>query len=465
MTNTNATTALGAAATVMLWAITALSDRFGSFPQGLAEMPVIETVALLCASAVFYLGAVRFAGRESGALPFALVFGIGILMRAAGLFASPVLEDDYFRYLWDGAVAAKGINPYLFSPSEAVTGEAGDALEVLAAQSGEVVWRVNHPYLKTIYPPATQAFFALSNVISEWSVGVWRLVLLTADVATFFILRAMGGNKTNPVIYWWNPLVVFAFFFSCHFDALVFPFVLGALAATRKNRGNLAVLLLSVSVSVKLWTAALIAPLVRGAGGGAKKTLALIALFAASATAMLSPLLFYGLGENSGLAAYAESWENNSSFFRLNLLASRNMAELAGFHPGYGQIAARISTAVIITLGAAYGFFSNRWKSDDTAGRFLFVSALVFLVLPTQFPWYYCWIVPFLALRKDGAKWSLLVLTALLPLYYTKYRIEQPENGGLFDGLIVWIEFVPVWIMLFFEQIRSKTAVRLKDEV
>lgn len=421
------------------------------------EMPVPELTAILCASSLLYLGAVRAAGRE-GAMPFAPLFGIGLAMRTAGFFAEPVLEDDYFRYLWDGAVTAGGINPYAFSPAEAAAGKAGGALEALAAKSGAVAARINHPHLTTIYPPAAQAFFAVSHLVSEWSVGAWRFVLLSADISTFFILRAILRNGTNAMIYWWNPLVVFTVFFSCHFDALIFPFALGALRAAEKNGRFPALLLLSVSAAVKLWTVALVAAVARALGGGARQTAVAVAVFAASVAAMVFPLLVSGFAENSGLAAYAQTWENNGSFFRIVLFLSGETAGLLGFHPGHGQPAARLLTAAVVAGGTAYAFFSDRWEKDDTAGRCVFVSALVFLVIPTQFPWYYCWVVPFLALRREGAKWSLLALTALLPLYYTKYYFE-PRGSGAFGDLIVWIEFVPVWIMIAFENMRAKSGV------
>lgn len=453
----------GLASAALLWAIAGFSDRFSAFPEGVSEMPVPELVCLLCLSSVLYLAAVRFASGQRGEMRFAFVFGTGLVMRAAGFFAQPVLEDDYFRYLWDGAVAAEGINPYLFSPYEAVSGKAGEALETLAAESGAVAERINHPHLTTIYPPATQVFFAVSHLVSEWSAGAWRSVLLGADIAVFFILRAMALKKTNLIIYWWNPLVVFTVFFSCHFDSLIFPFALGAVWAAGGNRKFCAVALLSLSVAVKLWTVALIAPLARTFGANVKKIFPPLALFALTASVLISPLFIWGTAENSGLLAYAGKWENNSSFFRIVLFISEKTAGLLGFHMGHGQLAARIFTAFAVAGGAAYAFFSGRWNEGDTAGRCLFVSAFVFLVIPAQFPWYYCWVVPFLALREGKVKWSLLSLTALLPLYYAQYHFE-PDGSVIFRRLIVWIEFVPVWVMIVFENLRGKTGPEEKNE-
>jgi len=32
--------------------------------------------------------------------------------------SQPIYENDYKRYLWDGAVAASGESPYIYSPDE-----------------------------------------------------------------------------------------------------------------------------------------------------------------------------------------------------------------------------------------------------------------------------------------------------------------------------------------------------------
>ncbi len=445
---------LGAGAAAALWIITGISGRFSAFPEKTAEMPVAFVVVLLCMAAVLYLVAIRTGEKSGGEISFSAVFAIGLLMRAAGLVSHPVLEDDYFRYLWDGAVTASGANPYLFSPSEVVTGNAGDFLKSLAGESGGIAGRINHPHLTTIYPPATQAFFAVSHLVSEWSVTAWRVLLLAADTATLFILRRLVRGRANTMIYWWNPLVVFTIFFSCHLEALLFPFLLAAVLAAENRRGFAASFFLSLSVSIKIWTALLIVPLARIWREDMKKMLSLFAVFVPLSAVMLLPLIASSSVENSGLTAYAQSWENNSSFFRITLFVSETVAEMFGFHIGHGQFTARVATAFMAVCGAGYAFFSKRWESGDLVGRCLFVSALLFLIVPTQFPWYYCWVVPFLALRKSGAMWSLLSLTAFLPLYYAQYGLS---GQSALREVIVWVEFVPVWIMIVFENMRTKT--------
>jgi hypothetical protein len=51
---------------------------------------------------------------------------------------------------------------------------------------------INHPEIRTIYPPAAQGLFALWT-IAGGSLLVWRLILLAFDLATLRILGARSA--------------------------------------------------------------------------------------------------------------------------------------------------------------------------------------------------------------------------------------------------------------------------------
>ncbi|HZE21413.1 MAG TPA: hypothetical protein VE082_05115, partial [Desulfobaccales bacterium] len=91
----------------------------------------------------------------------------------------------------------------------------------------------------------------------------------------------------------------------------------------------------------------------------------------------------------------------------------------------------------------------------DFARRGVLILAVLFFLSPTQFPWYYAWLVPFLVLQPRG---SLLLLTALLPLYYLRYFFLERGQVHIFDYGIVWAEYVPVWFLLIREFWVSRKA-------
>jgi len=56
--------------------------------------------------------------------------------------------------------------------------------------------------------------------------------------------------------------------------------------------------------------------------------------------------------------------------------------------------------------------------------------------------------LPFLTIH---ARTSLLLLTPLLSLYYLRPYFSARGMAGIHDNGIVWLEFVPVWILLVWE--------------
>ncbi|MEL6416377.1 MAG: hypothetical protein AAFQ15_15695, partial [Pseudomonadota bacterium] len=192
------------------------------------------------------------------------IFLIGLVARGAMFFSTPVLEDDSYRYLWDGAVTAQAIDPYKFAPSDAValplfnldesTSKPGDiaALETLAAENSDVHERINYPYVATIYPPLTQAAFTIAHWITPFDLMGWRLVLLIVDVLAFVLLvkalQAYGRSASWSALYWWNPIVILQGFGAGHMDLLIVPFLLAALLFAKQSRPTWATLSLAGAV-------------------------------------------------------------------------------------------------------------------------------------------------------------------------------------------------------------------------
>ena len=131
---------------------------------------------------------------------------IGLALRASRFLVEPVLEDDYYRYLWDGGVTAHGHNPYAFAPATANEEGSETAIGRLAEQAGVVMDRINHPDLKTIYPPVAQAAFALAHLIEPWSVRAWRFVCLGGELATLALLIALLGAAARSPL--WAELII-----------------------------------------------------------------------------------------------------------------------------------------------------------------------------------------------------------------------------------------------------------------
>ncbi len=127
--------------------------------------------------------------------------------------------------------------------------------------------------------------------------------------------------------------------------------------------------------------------------------------------------------------------------------------QAVGWASGNVQLAARAIVAALLAIWI--GALTRREFVDghDLCERCLLVVAALFLLSPTQFPWYYIWMLPLLAIRPRA---SLLSLTVLLPLYYLRFYFDARGNVDVFDNGIVWIEYVPVWCLLIWEFHKSK---------
>ena len=295
--------------------------------RGLTGLPVLAFTSVLTLAAIVFVllpSLIRRSSCDRWLLVWIVI--LGAVYRLAMFASTPILEDDFYRYLWDGAVVGEGINPYRYSPLAAFDGEGPASLSELARTTPLILERVNHPHLKTIYPPVAQASFAVAHWLKPWSLTVWRAILLAADSVTlillFALLASLGRSPLWVVVYWWNPLVVKELFNSAHVDALLLPLMLGALLLSIRGRALSACGCLALAVGVKLWPVLLLPAILKAADDRLRIRMMGAGLFAALVGVQSVPILSGGLGGDSGFAIYSRSWEMNDAAFMMVAWAS-----------------------------------------------------------------------------------------------------------------------------------------------
>jgi alpha-1,6-mannosyltransferase len=428
---------------LVLWLTRGLTHATATTIASVA--PLVLGLAL--PTALLLLAAPALARLKPSRAALVVVFVAGLAMRAMWLGTPPPLEDDYHRYLWDGAVAAHGLDPYAYAPDfirSAATIPAG--FERIAVSGRATLDGINFPELRSIYPTTALAGFALAHFVGPFATDGLRLVFLAAEVATFFLLLAMlAQNGASPVwsaLYWCNPTVVYCLTATVHVDALIPPLVLGGLVMASRGRANTAVALLAAAAGVKLWPALLVAlvlaPIRREPG---RLALACI-VFVATLALAIGPVLHSTLRPDSGLTAYVSSWGNNNAFFAW---AAHLLAVVIGDEP-----AQRVLRLGVALTGLVTSFVMARRSETDADGltrAALIVSASVFYLSPAQFPWY---AVCFLALAALVRSWPLLLASATLPAYYLFFPLAATERGDLFHFGIAFLHALPVlgWLLL-----------------
>ena len=437
-------------------AVAGVSRWFG-YDTDVVDMPIPALTALLVAAGAAYvvlvpsLVSTAEADTHSQRAAFMLMIAAGLAARFVLFASKPILEDDYQRYLWDGAVMASGHNPYVYSPHAVIAGGVAHPLGALAARSGPVLDRIGHGELTTIYPPLAQAAFALAYRIAPFSLNAWRSVVLIFDVATLALIVVLLGTLGRPplwaAVYWWNPVVIKELFNSGHMDGLLAPFVLTSLLLARK-RPLLATAAVGIAFGIKFWPALLL-PLIWRPLVSDWRQLAMASLvFVAFSVIALWPQVAAGLDQGAGLVAYAGTWSRNSALYPA-------LETLIGW--GVGSAHAPLVARVLIGAALVATAVGLAWQpigsQGDLVGRATLLVGALFLLIPAQYPWYSVWFAPLLAIHPIR---GLLLLPAVLPLYELFFYFAAREMPDAFSGLIVWVIWIPVWIMLALDWRRDR---------
>ncbi len=385
---------------------------------------------------------------------FFWMLGVGLAMRLVLLPSTPILEDDYHRYFLDGAVVALAHNPYQHAPADLSEGAAPEILAQLGPRADAILARVNHPEIRSIYPALAQIFFAISYKLAPFHLETWRGVLLLADMTSMalllVLLKQLGRTPFWAALFWWNPLLVKELINGAHMDGLLLPFLIGALLLLLRRRHWLANFALACAAGVKLWPIVLwpffLRPCFEKHGFKKKATFFLAVLFFAIPFGLfLLPQLLAGLDGRAGLVAYGRQWEMNDALFPLVLAFAKAM--LASF--SFADLAPDVARGLVgcAVLGASFWLARARGDAAICCGM-LGVTALLVLLSPAVFPWYYAWFLPLLVLCP---RLSLLVLTATLPLYSLRFVFAEAGFADLFDAWIVWVEMAPVLALFAWE--------------
>jgi len=424
---------------------------------------IILMVLLLTAAGGVYLGFMLLLKNSPvGKGQLAWILLLGLFLRLSMFGSTPILENDHYRYMWDGAVLAHGFNPYRYAPQEFLNGRDGQVpagLRQLAAQAHPVLARINYPWLKTIYPPLTQGAFALAYLISPWDLMGWRIILLCLDGMTlyilFLLLRATGSPLSTLALYWWNPLLIKEIYNSGHMEMVLLPFLVAALLFTIRQKGIAASAALGCAVGAKFWPVLLVPVIWRPLLRDPKRLMQAFFLFSGISFAMVLPFFLSGLNSRSGLTAYSRYWEMNDALFMAIMWAVRLGMDLLHVGGGNAQVITRAMVAGALIGGILWIAHRPEHAPKETCRRFLLVISALFLLSPTQFPWYSLWVLPFLSLLP---RVSLLLLTPLLSLYYIRYYLQAKGMVHIHDNGIVWVEFTPVWCLLIWEWLRNRRS-------
>jgi len=186
---------------------------------------------------------------------------VSLAYRALFFGSTPIYEDDWNRYLWDGAVIVQGDNPYAHSPNDIIQNPELRHLREYAEarddrEGGNILKRINNKNLTTIYPPVAQSAFAGASVLAPLNLDALRVIYLLTEALTLFLLiktlPLYGRSPDWALLYAFSPLLIYSGFNAAHMDILLPPFLLLALLWIR-SKPVLSGVALSLSAGVKTY--------------------------------------------------------------------------------------------------------------------------------------------------------------------------------------------------------------------
>jgi alpha-1,6-mannosyltransferase len=225
-------------------------------------------------------------------------------------------------------------------------------------------------------------------------------------------------------------------------EMILLPLLLVAVWLAVRWRPVGGAIVLALAVGVKIWPVLLLPALLWQRGRAWRQIGLGACVFAAVSILLLSPMLLARFDQDAGLVAYAATWQVNASLYQGFLWLGRQIA------PENAQVAARLMVGLVL-LGWT-GWLCRRPAVDGRAvcERSLWIIAGLFLLSPTQYPWYWLWLLPLLVVRQSP---GLLVLTATLPMYYLRFPMRELDWSPWFHQGVVWLQFLPAHILLAAE--------------
>ncbi len=426
-------------------------------------------IALAALMGLVLLGFWALVGRlKPSAAMLTVIFTAGVIARLMMFASNPVMEDDWHRYLWDGASVVNGVDPYQYAPAEAALSNAlGEIvplsdnpdlrkLQELSEEEQLIYSRINYPYLKTIYPPVAEGAFGLAHSVAPFSLNGWRGVLLAVDLISFcliiWVLGLFGRSYLWVGLYWWNPVVLLEVFNSGHMDGLIVPFLVAALGLVKQDRHGFAVTALAGAAAVKLWPILLAPLLVRKYMFDLRRLIPLAMLFCVVAFALLWPQLRYVFNDpDQGLVAYSEGWRRHAFLYSIFV-----EGPFSGFSDPVKM--SRLFVLAAVSVGALWlawrnaGDASNAKGESQMAAGMLAVTALLVFLSPTGYPWYQVWLA---GLIPFAPRLGFLVLTMTAPIYYTRFILGD-ENLIYQWGWVAFAFGLPLILLLVPEKYWQK---------
>ncbi len=359
---------------------------------------------------------------------------IGLCFRLAFIGYTPLLSQDYFRFIWDGSLLSNGINPYLYLPDELI--EMFSQWEYLHSGMGPM--SAGH---YTNYPMINQLLFTL-GVLSTKPILTYRLLIILADLITFKLLTKLS-SQTWGLTYWLSPMVILEGVGNLHFEPVMVAFLVLGLYLFKQGVHLRSSIALAASVLLKLIPLMFAPLLLKVVKQKQLKIMVFgfIVTLALFSTPFLDPWFFATYSESVGL--WFSNFEFNAGIYRI----IKEVGTLFGVQDWqmirfYGKA----HSLAIIILALKFTWGCDRFSKVLDKSYLLLLIYL--LTAPTIHPWY---LITLLALGAISKHPSAILWSFTIIISYVAYQMNPIE----LPLWLVALQFIPVLISLTSFSFRS----------
>lgn len=373
---------------------------------------------------------------------------LAIVLRLVLLLAAPELSNDFYRFIWDGELITRGVNPYAHKPDELISQGPfynDQYMRMLYHGMGEL--SQGH---YSCYPVLNQLFFYVPAAISDSitaNIIILKLIIVLADLGVIFIgskiLELLKKPKHMIWLYGLNPFILLEFTGNLHFEGVMIFFTLLAIYYVLIDKWLFAAIFFGLAIHIKLIPFLLIPFLYkkmkwRRSLGFTALTMSVVLAFGAI---MLNEQLFENFMVSIDL--YFSNFEFNASIFYI-------LREIGFATKGYDpiQTIGPILSKLGLVLIAGYALIKAHRKDTSIFTGMMFALVIYYAFATTVHPWYISLILIFSIFTKYkfALIWSLLVMLS----YFAYSNLFFEENL-----LLIIVEYVIVFGIMIYEIIKN----------
>ena len=378
---------------------------------------------------------------------FKFCIALAVLLRLIAVFSLPALSDDYFRFIWDGKMLLRHVNPFAFTPTEYLLTNSDTQLQFLY---NNLIPESQQAY--TVYPAILQYIFVVAAKIfpaNPYAASVvMKLFIFSAECFSLYGLILISKLKKLPVrnvlLYALNPLVIVELTGNVHFEALMICFLLFTFYFLDKNKILPAALFWSLAICSKLLPV-MLAPLFL-------MYLGFWRFFKAGLlTLLFSGLLFIPLINADFISHIADSvgkyytlFEFNGSFYYLFVRMTEVFTD-KDYTESIALILGIISFCVVLFISIL------KFKRSLFYEIALWVFFIYFLGAAMVHPWYITTLVALCVFTRFKFP---VVFSLLIPLSYFPYWLKVYDE----NMYIILLEYLLLFVYVLYESRRINKA-------